>query len=152
MKRRITPASSTPLSLIFLFIRRDSLRLPTGLRPSNGSEQSPLACHSSFARPPSAHTGLSLTGGWSLGWVEPEGGSPVARPLRFSRRQVSIKLRQHAGGNRENRRLESDFTDLCCGFCVNSTSTVSDRTLSSSVVSVIVDSLLFIFLHFKERT
>lgn len=50
---------------------------------------------------------LALDPGWqelSLGWAEPEGGNPVARPLRFSRCQVSITPRQQARVNRENRQ------------------------------------------------
>lgn len=67
---------------------------------------------------------LTLDPGWqelSLGWAEPEGGNPVARPLRFSRRQVSITPQQQAGVNRENRRVRVRVWPLLWFLCQHHT-------------------------------
>lgn len=109
-------ASSTSSPLIFLLVSISSVFVQAvGLR-TYGSKHSLLACRSSFAH---SHL-LTLAPGWqelSLGWAEPEGGNPLARRLRFSRRQVSVTPRQQAGVNRENRWMRVRVWPLLWFLC-----------------------------------
>lgn len=127
------PASSTSSPLIFLLVSISSVFLQAvGLR-TYGSKHSLLACRSSFAHSPSAHTGPRLTGIVS-GVGRTRGGQPSGKAITL----CYAKCPSHQGNKPEWTekidKWESGF-DLCCGFYVNTTCvrvqhncTVSDQT------------------------